>query len=89
MSSYGETIRHEDSIIDLGGVCDEDLFYLRDEYERYLATPGFHSTGYSRDCDVENLEHIEDEIYYRFRTGGSLDEDLPGAYRCGIGCCND
>jgi hypothetical protein len=86
---YGERIRYEDSIIDVGAVADEDLFYLREQIQRQLDTPGFHDWPYTRDADEEAIQFIEDEIYWRWRNYGSLDEDLPNAYRCGIGCCYD
>lgn len=87
--SYGETMRFEDGVYDLGAVCDETLFWLREEMESNLARPQYYSFPHQLDEDKENAENIDDEIYWRFRTGGSLDEDLPDAWRCGIGCCND
>lgn len=87
MSSYGETMRFEDGIYDLGAVCDETLFWLREEVEGNLARPQYYSFVQQRDEDQENLENIEDEIYWRFRNGSSLDEDLENSWRCGIGCC--
>lgn len=89
LSTYGETMRFEDGIYDLGAVCDETLFWLREEMERNLAYPGFYYCSQHREEDEQNLENIEDEIYWRFRTGGSLDDDLgDSAWRCGIGCCD-
>lgn len=87
MTAYGETMRFEDGVYDLGAVCDETLFWLREEMESNLARPQYYSFPQQRDEDQENLENIEDEIYWRFRTGGSLDEDLDNAWRCGLGCC--
>lgn len=85
--TIGETIRFEDGIYDLGAVCDETLLWLREEFETNLARPGFYYWTHDRDRDEESLEMIEHEIYWRFRTGGSLDEDLDNAWSCGIGCC--
>lgn len=89
MTSIGETIRHDDSVIDLGAVADEGLFGLREEIEKRLATPGFYTWSHHREEDAEYVELIDLEIYWRFRAGISLDEDEEGAYRCGIGCCQD
>lgn len=86
-TTIGDTIRHDDSIIDLGAVADEGLFYLLEETERRLATPGWHDFPYTRDEDEEAVDLIETEIYWRFRTATGLDDDLDGAYRCGLGCC--
>lgn len=88
--NYGETIRFEDGIYDLGAVADDTLFYLREELERYQACTTFYYTSHHRDEDAEALEFIEDEIYWRYRNYGSLDEDLGDrAVRCGLGCCYD
>lgn len=88
MSSYGEIIHHDDVIIDLGAVADEDLFSLQEEIEHRQNTPNFYTFAHTRDDDKEALGFIADEIYWRFRTGSSLDEDLDGAYRCALGCCD-
>jgi hypothetical protein len=87
MTAYGETMRFEDGVYDLGGVCDETLFWLREEMESNLASPQYYSFLQQRDEDQESLENIEDEIYWRFRNGGSLDEDLDNSWWCGLGCC--
>ena len=88
---YGETIRHEDSIIDLGAVADATLFSLREELEQNLATPGYtyYYVDQARWSDEQDLELVEWEIYYRFRHAESFDEDIADAYHCGLGCCGD
>jgi len=85
--TIGDVIRHDDSIIDLGAVDDEGLFYLLEETARRLTVPGWHYLRVDREEDEAAVDLIETEIYWRFRLGAGLDEDLPGAYRCALGCC--
>lgn len=85
---YGETIRYEDGIIDLGAVADQTLFDLREEIEGWLAK-GDYYVAEARRQDEDALENIEWEIYWRFRHAESYDEDIADAYHCGLGCCSD
>ena len=85
---YGEIMHFEDGGYDLGAVSDETLFWLRDEMETALARPGYYYCRQHRDEDEQNLANIEDEIYWRYRNYGSLDEDLEDSWFCRLGCCD-
>lgn len=85
MPNYGETIRYEDGVIDLGAVSDDYLAYLHDEFTAYLKHP--YGIAYERECDEEALDSIEWEIAYRLKHGEVIPEDLDGSWRCALPGC--
>lgn len=85
MKFYGETIRYEDGIIDLGAVSDETLASLHEEIAGHLSTA--YAIPYERECDEESLDSIEWEIAYRLKHGEFIPEDLEGSWRCALPGC--
>lgn len=88
MATYGETIYVDEYAVDTGAICDESLVSYYEDIKDRLARGGY-GIAHEREMDEDALSYLGWEIDYRLQYSDFLDEDLDGAYRCRLGCCDD